>query len=294
MTSARHKQVVHYSTRRRLARMALPAAVATLVTGSIVGGFVGAGTSETASETAAAPAAPKTAPEAKADRPSYLAARAGTVSRSAKRVTLHKKPEVKDREYMTAPLNLWSTPTGKGKPLDVLQEGRAVAVTGVVKNGLAQILHAGQLRWVNNAYLSDEKPQPESTSTSEGAESAAGGISASSCPDGSGTESGLTSSAVRLYRAACNAFPALSSYGGSAARGEHSGGQAIDFMVPDSATGQSLADWARMNASALGLSDIIWSLTIWTLQRSSEGWRGMEDRGSATANHEDHVHILVS
>jgi hypothetical protein len=29
------------------------------------------------------------------------------------------------------------------------------------------------------------------------------------------------------------------------------------------------------------------------VQRSSEGWRWMEDRGSTTANHYDHVHVTV-
>jgi hypothetical protein len=29
------------------------------------------------------------------------------------------------------------------------------------------------------------------------------------------------------------------------------------------------------------------------VQRSAEGWRWMEDRGSTTANHYDHVHATV-
>jgi hypothetical protein len=278
--------------------MALPAATATLVTGSVVGVAVGAGGSGS-TPTAAAPAATTQTPETKAEAAPQLAARVGTVSRSARRVTLHKKPEVKDREYMTAPLNLWAEPSEKGKPLDVLEEGRTVALTGVVKSGFAQILHEGQLRWVNDAYLSDEKPQPEAeaetaTGTEEAGVSSAAGVSTAPCPDGSGTESGLTSSAVRLYRAVCNAFPALSSYGGYDGHGEHSTGRAIDFKVSDSSLGQAVADWCRAHAGELGLSDIIWSQRIWTAQRSGEGWRSMEDRGSATANHYDHVHVQVS
>ena len=42
------------------------------------------------------------------------------------------------------------------------------------------------------------------------------------------------------------------------------------------------------------LFDIIWSQHIWTIERSGEGFRSMEDRGSATANHYDHVHIMVN
>lgn len=294
MTSARHKQVVHHSTRRRLARIALPAAAATLVTGSVVGVAVGSGAPATA-PTAAAPATTSPTPQAEADTSPYLAARVGAVSRSAKRVTLHKKPPVKDREYMTAPLNLWAEPNDKGKPLDVLPEGRTVAITGVVKAGFAQILHAGQVRWVNADYLSDEKPEPEpeADAGSEDGATLTAGVSTAPCPDGSGPESGLTSSAVRLYRAVCNAFPELSSYGGYDGHGEHSTGQAIDFMASGS-LGQAVADWCLAHAGELGLHDIIWSQRIWTAQRSSEGWRSMEDRGSATANHYDHVHVKVS
>jgi hypothetical protein len=43
----------------------------------------------------------------------------------------------------------------------------------------------------------------------------------------------------------------------------------------------------------LGVSEVIWSQRIWTVERSSDGWRWMEDRGSDTANHYDHVHVTV-
>ena len=162
-----------------------------------------------------------------------------------------------------------------------------MAVTGVQKAGFAQILYAGQVRWVRAKYLSDKKPAAS-------AAAGGGGITSAPCPDGSGTESGLSSRAVTLYRSACAAFPALSSYGGYAPRGEHGGGNAIDFMVTDPALGQALADWARAHASELGVYDVIWSQRIWTPTRGGEGWRAMSDRGSATANHFDHVHIMVS
>ncbi len=90
----------------------------------------------------------------------YLADRASTVSRSAQRVTLQKKPTVKRREWMTSNLNLWATPQEKGKPLDVLEAGHTVAVTGLVKAGFAQILYDDQVRWVNADYLSEDKPKP--------------------------------------------------------------------------------------------------------------------------------------
>jgi hypothetical protein len=85
----------------------------------------------------------------------------------------------------------------------------------------------------------------------------------------------------------------LSSYGGYDGHGEHSSGRAIDFMTSDSSLGQALADWARAHASELDLYDVIWAQHIWTPARGGEGWRSMSERGSATANHYDHVHIAV-
>ena len=97
-----------------------------------------------------------------------------------------------------------------------------------------------------------------------------------------------------MFRAVCNAFPELSTYGGYDAHGEHSSGRAVDFMISDPALGQAVADWARAHAAELDLFDVLWSQQIWTPVRSSEGWRSMPDRGSATANHFDHVHISVN
>lgn len=58
--------------------------------------------------------------------------------------------------------------------------------------------------------------------------------------------------------------------------------------------GQQIADWARANASELGIIEVIYEQKIWTTQRAGEGWRGMRpDRGSVSANHYDHVHVSV-
>ena len=69
---------------------------------------------------------------------------------------------------------------------------------------------------------------------------------------------------------------------------------AVDFMVPNSDVGQRLAGYLYANHAQFDLFDIIWSQTIWTIERSGEGFRPMEDRGSPTANHFDHVHIMVN
>jgi hypothetical protein len=82
-------------------------------------------------------------------------------------------------------------------------------------------------------------------------------------------------------------------YGVRAGDGYHATGQAIDCMISNSTVGWDIARWVRANAHALGVSEVIYSQHIWTVQRSSEGWRLMADRGSPTANHYDHVHVSV-
>ena len=59
------------------------------------------------------------------------------------------------------------------------------------------------------------------------------------------------------------------------------------------AAGWEVAEYVRANHAALGVSYVIYSQKIWSVQRSGEGWRGMSNRGSATANHYDHVHVTT-
>lgn len=83
-------------------------------------------------------------------------------------------------------------------------------------------------------------------------------------------------------------------YGFGAREGvsDHPLGLALDFMVyGDSTKGTELAHWVEANAKAFNVTYIIWQQHIWNISRASEGWRLMPDRGSATANHMDHVHV---
>ena len=72
--------------------------------------------------------------------------------------------------------------------------------------------------------------------------------------------------------------------------GDHGSGLAVDFMVPvGSDIGDAIANYAINNMGAHNISYIIWEQQIyggWT-----GGWETMEDRGSVTANHYDHVHV---
>lgn len=73
---------------------------------------------------------------------------------------------------------------------------------------------------------------------------------------------------------------------------DHPLGLALDFMVyGDRAKGDNVAAYVQANAARLGVTYIIWYRQIWSAGRASEGWREMENRGSSTANHMDHVHV---
>ncbi len=193
-------------------------------------------------------------------------------------------PKVTGTKYTTTDVNVWSIPL-VGTLLDVLPKGTKVSVTGKVDGIWAEIVSDNKSRWVKAVYLSATKPVASTTGT----------ISQAACKSGSSVESGLTQDAIRVHRAICAKFPDITSYGGlrsGDSGSEHSTGHALDIMV-SGAEGQEVADWLHANYKKLGVSQLIWQQHIWTVQRSSEGWRAMEDRGSTTANHYDHVHVTV-
>ncbi|CAN5127813.1 MAG: SH3 domain-containing protein [Nocardioidaceae bacterium] len=250
-----------------------------------------------------------------------------SISRSGERpaVTLQPAPPVGTAvgqasidlqpRWLSADLNVWSGPGEHTRLLLVLDEGERVGVTGQVRGDWAQIAQDRQLVWVRAVYLADEKPEPDRPEESQPDEPDEPGEAAAPdepaepdepdepdeavtdgpCADGSGVESGLVPNAISVYRAICAAFPEVSSWGGlrPGDDGFHGSGQAVDAMVSDSAQGDAVAAYVVQNASELGVSEILWAQQIWTAERSSEGWRPVEDRGSVTANHYDHVHVSV-
>jgi uncharacterized protein YgiM (DUF1202 family) len=186
--------------------------------------------------------------------------------------------------YATAGLNVRTAADTDSDIVTVLARGSEVTVTNNTDGAWVQIIHDGSGAWVHGDFLSEDEPSNESS----------GGISFEPCPSGSAVESGLTQDAIRVHRAVCAQFPGVDSYGGyRSGGGAHSQGRALDIMTSNRSLGDSIAAWVRENHSALGVSEVIWAQRIWTVERSSEGWRWMEDRGSDTANHYDHVHVTV-
>lgn len=194
------------------------------------------------------------------------------------------KDSIIGSRYTTADVKLRTEPAKNAKHVEIIDSAEKLKVTDTVKKGYRQVVVDGKARWVTNEYLSKKKPSAEE----------AAGISSASCGKSSGIESGLVSNGVKVFRAMCAAFPEVSSFGGRRSSNDfHGSGQAVDAMISDSSAGWRLANWLRANASELGVSEVIYAQKIWTVQRSGEGWRGMSDRGSSTANHYDHVHVSV-
>jgi hypothetical protein len=183
--------------------------------------------------------------------------------------------------WTTAPLNLWTASGDDAVQVGEIAAARRVLVTGRQAGERVEIVVKGRARWVTAGYLSEDKPL-----------GVGAGLSMAPCPDPS-VENGLTSNAVFVYRSVCHAFPQITSYGGWDNHGEHASGRALDIMTSDVALGTAIAEFLRANASELHLYDILWRQHIWTPVRAGEGWRAMPSRGSATANHFDHVHVSV-
>lgn len=81
--------------------------------------------------------------------------------------------------------------------------------------------------------------------------------------------------------------------------GDHGKGLAIDFMVPvSSALGDQIAEYAIQNMASRGINYIIWKQRFYAPYDSKYGpaytWNPMQDRGSVTENHYDHVHVSMN
>jgi hypothetical protein len=320
----RHKHVARRPYRPRLVRFGL-AASAVLVLGTPATAMVwpDARPVEATPMVTAKPVLVRTSP---------VPMRVAPITRSVPRVRLQEKPPaVVDHMFATAPLNVRTDPSETSKLLDVLDWSDKIAVTGNRRGEWTEVVIGGKTRWVHSAYLAEKNPEQETdtqaSTAAAGAPTAQPGtqpddqppakpdsatgsgaagtdtasapassvLSTAPCATGSDVESGLVANGITVHRAVCAAFPAITTYGGlrPGDSGDHGTGHALDIMIPDSSTGDQISAWVREHATELGVSQVIWSQHIWTVQRSSEGWRPMEDRGSTTANHYDHVHVTV-
>jgi len=287
----------------RVVRIAVPAAVITALGVGVAGAVMPGDNAQVAYPAPASTASVESAPI-------ETTARAQELSRGNARPRIEVASEPKPKssasetiapilslkitasKYATTRLNVRIKPRNSAAVVGEVRSGTKLAVTKIITNGFRYVSYHGKGRWVKNKYLSDTKPKATTSSSNGG--SGSGGISGAPCSGGSSVESGLTSDAIRVHRALCHRYPQFTSFlGRRGSGGNHGSGRALDCMISDSSVGWNAAKWVRANAKSLGVSEVIYHQQIWTVQRSSEGWRSMSDRGSPTANHMDHVHVSV-
>jgi hypothetical protein len=182
--------------------------------------------------------------------------------------------------WTTDDVKVWSGPGKEATLKGALKPAREVLVTGRRASGRAEIVQQHEARWIDESLLSTYKPII-----------AAAGLSMSPCDATGGADLGLVPRAVYVLRSVCAAFPQISTYGGRDNHGEHVNGEAIDIMTSDYALGTAIAQFLIAHSAELNLNDVIYRQQIW---QPGIGWKGMADRGSATANHFDHVHVRVN
>lgn len=181
--------------------------------------------------------------------------------------------------WTTTELNLWTRPDKRARQVGVLDAGKKVPVTGREMLGRQEIVLDGQARWVTSGYLSATKPDP-------------GPSLGGQCTNGTSVPSSVSPNIRAIHQSVCANFPEITTYGTLRGDGEHAQGIAMDIMVACDRAWQ-VAEFLREYSTEFGVNYVIHARRIWSVERSSEGWRSMEDRGSVTANHYDHVHVTT-
>ena len=297
MTTTRHRAKAHLAARYgNLSRLAVLATTATATVVAV--GVAAAPSADTVQDQSNALAGSIGNAPGTVDLDQLAESREQRVSRTAPRVAL--KPQPVDHKFATADLNIWTMPREQGQRVGLVDWSTKLAVTGQVVGHWAEVLMPAKgkkqvVRWVNADYLANKKPKPEkvestTTSTSSGSSvPSAGGV----CSNGSSVASGVSPNIAAIHQSVCASWPEITTYGTLRAdSGDHGSGRAMDIMV-SGATGWEVAEFIRANAAQFGVNYVIHAQKIWSVDRSGEGWRYMEDRGSTTANHYDHVHVSV-
>lgn len=294
MADHRHKRDANARRKPRAAFVAAP--IALLATaGAVTLGVVGA-PSPTELVTANAREAAVPGPSTEFERQPVVSRSSDRIERKPSKAEVVTAPAAVRRAvsaadtklWTTTTLNLWTAPGDKATKVGVLDELTKVLVTGRSLFGREEVVVDGTARWVSRGYLVAEKPEAETAEETAAAKPAVGGT----CTNGTSVSAGVSPNVAAVHRAVCAAFPQITSYGDFRSDGEHSQGIALDIMVSGD-LGWEIAEFLRANYAELGISYLIYAQQIWSVERAGEGWRGMSDRGSATANHYDHVHVTT-
>ena len=203
-------------------------------------------------------------------------------------------------KYAQSTLTVRAQASKDAADLGTIKEGDKVSITDKVESGFRQIAYDGKVGYVSDAQLGASAPvkdtaTPAAKTTTK---AAATTTAAAATYDGSTEYTGksvlgLKPRAMVVYNAVTAkwSFTSIGGYRASSLSNHQLGG-AIDFMTySDSAKGWEVANYITANADAFKVDHVIFEQKIWTPYKPY--WRAMENRGSATANHMDHVHVSV-
>ncbi|MGO3660120.1 MAG: peptidoglycan DD-metalloendopeptidase family protein [Corynebacterium casei] len=153
--------------------------------------------------------------------------------------------------------------------------------------------------WLEKATNVGSAPGPTSVDTGDTPSKVQDGEELPPLPPSVGSEANYQRDSIRLARAVHQQFPEIQSIGGWRpvdAFPDHPSGRAVDVMIPnwETSEGQALGtrvkDWIFANRAKFNVEYMIWQQTYIP---SSGAGNTMEDRGSPTQNHFDHVHITT-
>ena len=181
-----------------------------------------------------------------------------------------------------------ATSAADGAIVATVYRGDELKTTGVTSGDRLQVIYSGATRWVFKAYTSTSKPSTDTANPLNSSVSLPGYAQ-------------LEANAKVAVQHVIDTYPAIRTIGGwrasSAYSSDHPNGRAIDVMIPSySATsgiqlGDKIAADFQANAAKYKVTYIIWRQKQWNASYPERGWRQMEDRGSITQNHYDHVHV---
>jgi hypothetical protein len=175
---------------------------------------------------------------------------------------------------------------------DVVKTSRALTRTAEYKQDVARQQAAA--RKAAEARASHSASRSNQRNDQRPPKRASLPLSDASCSISPAIVSNLTSNARSVYRAVCAAFGrSVSSFGGYRAGDPRDHGSGVDIMVSGQ-PGRDIARYVQAHARELHVTYVIYEQKIWLVGKPTSQWRTMEDRGSRTANHYDHVHVSVS
>jgi hypothetical protein len=177
----------------------------------------------------------------------------------------------------------WKAHGGQGSVYDSTPEQQAAVAANILRaNPSGSDWGAGLAGRENAQALMRGLSSPSTSATATGSSGATSG------PD---THGALLPHTQAFQQSLQRQFPQLTDIGGYRPPdgfNEHSSGHALDIMTSDPATQKQVRDWALKQPN---VNYVLNQQKQWNPDGSSSP---MEDRGSPTANHYDHLHVNLS